>query len=75
MPGIGNALVTMDSVAAGRGQFRCRCWSVAVARRAGGWRSAVGMRNIFDSTKSQIHITHVKSVVIGFAFGRFAWQR
>ncbi|WP_143154190.1 hypothetical protein [Rhodanobacter sp. OK091] len=44
-------------------------------RRAGGWRSAVGMRNSFDSTKSQIHITHVKSVVIGFAFGRFAWQR
>lgn len=33
------------------------------------------MRNSFDSTKSQIHITHVKSVVIGFAFGRFASQR
>jgi hypothetical protein len=33
------------------------------------------MRNSFDSTKSQIHITHVKPVVIGFAFGRSASQR
>ncbi len=29
----------------------------------------------FDSTTSQTHITHVKSLVIGFASGRSASQR
>lgn len=33
------------------------------------------MRNGFDLKKSQIHITPVKSVVIGFALGRSASQR
>ena len=42
---------------------------------ASGWHSVVEMRNSFDSKKSQIHITHVKSVVFGFAFGRSATQR
>jgi hypothetical protein len=30
---------------------------------------------LHQSKKSQIHITHVKPVVIGFAFGRSASQR
>lgn len=29
----------------------------------------------FDLTKSQTHITHMKSLVFGFAFGRSASQR
>jgi hypothetical protein len=32
-------------------------------------------QNEFDSTKSQTHITHVKSLVIGFASVRSASQR
>jgi len=35
-----------------------------------GWRASY-----FDSTKYQIHITHLKSVTFGFASGRSASQR
>jgi len=35
-----------------------------------GWRASY-----FDSTKYQIHITHLKSVNFGFASGRSASQR
>jgi hypothetical protein len=36
MPGMGNELATMGSAVAGRGQFRCRRRSVAVAK-VGRW--------------------------------------
>jgi hypothetical protein len=59
MPEMGNSFAIVGSFADDAGQ---RLW-----RRTDGCRSAVRIRNNFALKEFQVHITPVKSMVIGFA--------